>query len=255
MNKHLIEKQFVRSLSTYEAYADAQQQIIRHFFDLLGRYLPSRHQNILEIGAGTGMATRYVENAFDYEALLVNDFNSVIEHFQQDFQSRNKTALAYLPGDIELIDIKQSFDLIISTSTEQWIQEKELFYRKMWDALKPEGYFVFTSFGQENLKEIYQATNTGLNYLKLKEQEQLLHPYFKTIYVEEQGIHLYFKSVKLLMQHLKNTGVNGIRQHAWRKKEVLQMLDKIEKCTFVGDNNYMLTYHPYYFILQKKSSI
>jgi malonyl-CoA O-methyltransferase len=143
-------------------------------------------------------------------------------------------------------------DLIISTSTEQWVKDKEAFYNKVEQALSPLGNFVFSTFGVENLKEIREATGLGLKYYEQEETRLMLSKNFEILYSKDEQIVLFFSSAKDILRHLKKTGVNGLQKQHWTKKTVNQLIEKIKEATFVEEGKYKLTYHPSYYILQKK---
>ncbi len=253
MDKQFVEKQFARSLETYNASATAQQEIVAYFFELIKQHLARQHSSILEFGVGTGLLTQKLASYFNYEQFSVNDFPKVLDYFAKNISLEGKSSFTYLPGDIEQLDLRQTYDLIISSSTEQWILDKPMFYQKIFRALNPGGYFAFTSFGNDNMKELYVATGNRLDYFSLDKTIAFMDKRLDIILTEEDRLELCFESVQDLMSHIKETGVNGLRNNkAWTKKSVLELFNRIEKATFVAQGKYCLTYHPTYYILQKQ---
>ncbi len=253
MDKKFVEKQFVRSLVTYNASAKAQQEIVCHFFELIKQHLPRQYSTILEFGVGTGLLTQKLTSYLDYKQFVINDFSRVLDYFSKNIKIEGKPHFTYLPGDIEQLDLSQTYDLIISTSTEQWILDKPMFYQKVFRALNSGGYFAFTSFGNDNMKELYKATGNRLDYFSVNKTISFMDKRMDVILAQEDRVEVCFESVQALMRHIKETGVNGLKNNKdWTKKSVLELFNRIEKTTFVSQNKYCLTYHPTYYILQKQ---
>jgi malonyl-CoA O-methyltransferase len=70
-----------------------------------------------------------------------------------------------LIGDIEQLNLPQSLDAVISSSALQWMTDLPALLQRIHDALKPNAYFGFSTFGSDNLTEIKQLTGQGLNYI------------------------------------------------------------------------------------------
>ena len=76
--------------------------------------------------------------------------------------------IAWLIGDIEQLTLPQSLDAVISSSALQWMTDLPTLLHRIHDALKPNAYFGFSTFGPDNLTEIKQLTGQGLNYIDLQ---------------------------------------------------------------------------------------
>jgi malonyl-ACP O-methyltransferase BioC len=253
MDKAWISNQFTKSLNSYNSEAIAQKQIVEKTSKLLLEHLGNQFSRIFEFGSGTGLFTSKIIQNIQFDHLYLNDLNeSFYIGLEPVLESLDKHNWSFLKGDVETIDFPKKQDLIVSTSTEQWVNNKPEFYKKVSQSLSKTGCFVFSSFGPENLKEIKSATGFGLEYFSIDDVKYQLQNYFEIVHAEEEQIVLYFESPKDILRHLKKTGVNGLQRKHWTKKMVNEVLAEIEKSTYSSDNKYKLTYHPTYFLLKTK---
>lgn len=252
MDKVLIAQKFSKSINSYNEEAKAQKLIANRLMTLLTQKSRKSFKNILEFGTGTGFLTQNIKDKIVFDQLYLNDLSSVFETLTLDlFNSDLNSKIEFLKGDIETITIPQKLDLVIGASTEQWIENKDQFYQKIYNALNHDGYFAFSTFGKNNLKELRQATGKGLTYYSLDELKKILTIHFNIIHCEEDEIVLNFSSALDILNHIKKTGVNAISKEDWTKKKVLQLLSKMNQIAILN-HHFELTYHPIYFILQKK---
>lgn len=252
MDKALIAYKFSKSLKSYDQEAKAQKQIVKQLVNLFAMHGVSDFETILEFGTGTGLLTKEIHNRYNFKHLYLNDLSEEFEKFTLSrFTEKEQEKISFIRGDIEQVSIPKKQNLIISSSTEQWIENKSSFYNKIYDSLEDGGYFVFSSFGPDNLKQLREATGISLEYYTLSETNDLLADKFEILHVEEDRISLSFKSAIEILTHIKKTGVNAISKQNWTKKSVMQLISKIEDVCKKGDA-YEITYHPMYFILKKR---
>ena len=252
MDKQLIAYKFSKSLISYNNEAIAQKQIINRLFYLLEQNFKSVPQTILEFGSGTGLLTQKILNKYHLKRLFTNDLSKVFATFLfNQFSEKERNIVEFIDGDIENVKIPENLELIISSSTEQWVERKSEFYKKIHNALTDKGFFIFSTFGPDNLSQIRKATGKSLKYYSIKEQELLLSKYFEIIYSEEDKISLSFNSAYEIVSHLKKTGVNALVKENWTKKRLKSLMLDIEKYTKTN-MGFTITYHPMYFVLKKK---
>lgn len=93
-------------------------------------------------------------------------------------------------GDAESLPFPKGQDLIVSCSALQWFVSPELFFERCNTLLKQKGYFAFTTFGRDNLKEVASVTGSGLHYRSLEELEEALRIHYEIVKAHEERIHL-----------------------------------------------------------------
>lgn len=249
LNKHLIAERFGKAAGTYTQEACVQQQIADKMIGLLARHLPTRSLgNVVEFGCGTGTYSRLLLRSLRPQQLLLNDICSQMQAYCQELLNER---VSFVSGDAETLPFPEGTELITSCSALQWFEHPEAFFRRCNGSLTPHGYFAFSTFGQQNMKEIRQLTGNGLPYRSIEELKTSLAPLYDIVYAEEEFISLSFEAPMQVLYHLKQTGVTGTAPHRWTRSG-LQDFCKQYARQFGSGTTVSLTYHPIYIIAQKK---
>ena len=148
---------------------------------------------------------------------LVPEFYEIV---RERFAGREHTIIEPLFGDIEEIEIPSELDLVLSSSTFQWLVDLTEFFVKIANALNRHGYLAFTLFGPGTLTEFKQLTGVGLKYIALGNVLDLLEKYFILEFVETEKHRLFFTSPREVLRHLQATGVGGVGQFRWTGKKL-----------------------------------
>ena len=252
MDKKLIRKRFARAVPTYSKQATVQQQIAGKMARMINRYLPqSAHRNVLEVGCGTGLFTRSYLSRVQPDHLCLND---ICPEVATCFDDLPTDKVCFLPGDAEQLDFPGGQSLITSCSALQWFESPERFFQRCSQILVPGGYFSFSTFGKQNLKEISTLTGCGLPYLSLEELKKELDKKYQIIYSKEELVQLSFESPTDILKHLKETGVTGIRRQQWTRSTLADFCTRYQDAYGRADRTVPLTYHPIYIIAKRKIS-
>ena len=253
MNKLLIAERFSKAITTYPHEASVQRQIADKMIHLLTQHIPSPCPKVIEFGCGTGIYSRMLLGTLRPEELLLNDLCPDMQHCCEDLLKEKQ--VTFLPGDAETVPFPLRSSLITSCSALQWFESPENFFKRCNTLLNSQGYFAFSTFGKENMKEIRQLTGNGLPYRSLKELEAALLPHFDIIHSEEEVISLSFEDPMKVLYHLKQTGVNSLSrsspQPSWSRKDIRLFCERYVQ-EFTKDASVSLTYHPIYIIAKKK---
>ena len=246
INKALVAQRFAKAGQSYVEHAVVQKQISVQLFEYLKVYCPQNLASVLEIGCGSGNLTHLLQSHFQVEQLYLNDLYDDVE---QHFSSVNK--VNWLIGDIEQLNLPQSLDAVISSSALQWMTDLPTLLHRIHDALKPNAYFGFSTFGSDNLTEIKQLTGQGLNYIDLQSlKRQLEQQGFEILLIQQDHKQVYFDHPKSVLQHLKATGVTATAKlHRWTKQSLQQFYSDYQQ--FYDEQGFRLTYHPIYVIARR----
>ena len=251
INKKLVEQSFKKSIDTYNNQAFVQDEICSKLLDVLIEKSGTNFKNVFEIGAGTGLLTQKLINRCTIDSIVLNDLVPAMSESLLAIGNSVKTLdCSFIAGDAESITLPSNCNLIVSTSTFQWFEDLSSFFEKVWNALSDDGIFAFSTFGPDNLMEVKMIEGNSLSYPTLVELSQLLSKKFEIIYLKEEYIKTHFKSPKDILQHMKQTGVNGIESSRWTKKDLLHFTDAYQQYS-ESENSYPLTYHPVYAICKK----
>ncbi|AZM37779.1 malonyl-[acyl-carrier protein] O-methyltransferase BioC [Acinetobacter baumannii] len=246
INKALVAQRFAKAGQSYVEHAVVQKQISAQLFKYLKVYCPQNLASVLEIGCGSGNLTHLFHSYFQVDQLFLNDlYEDVDQHFS------TIENIAWLIGDIEQLELPSELDAVISSSALQWMTDLPALLQRIHDALKPNAYFGFSTFGSDNLTEIKQLTGQGLNYISLEFlKRQLEQQNFEVLFIEQEVKQIYFDHPKSVLQHLKATGVTATaKSHRWTKQSLQQFYSDYQQ--FYGEQGFRLTYHPIYVIARR----
>ncbi|ENU34732.1 malonyl-ACP O-methyltransferase BioC [Acinetobacter parvus] len=246
IDKVLVAQRFAKAGQSYIEQAVVQKQISAQLFEYLKAYCPKTFDSVLEIGCGSGNLTHLFQTHFQFDQLFLNDlYKDVDQHF-----STIKN-IAWLIGDIEQLTLPQSLDAVISSSALQWMTDLPKLLHRIHDALKPNAYFGFSTFGSDNLTEIKQLTGQGLNYISLEFlKRQLEQQNFEILLIQQDHKQVYFDHPKSVLQHLKATGVTATaKSHRWTKQSLQHFYSDYQQ--FHVEQGFRLTYHPIYVIARR----
>jgi malonyl-CoA O-methyltransferase len=246
INKALVAQRFAKAGQSYVEHAVVQKQISAQLFKYLKVYCPQNLASVLEIGCGSGNLTHLFHSYFQVDQLFLNDlYEDVDQHFS------TIENIAWLIGDIEQLHLPESLDAVISSSALQWMTDLPTLLHRIHDALKPNAYFGFSTFGSDNLTEIKQLTGQGLNYISLEFlKRQLEQQNFEVLFIEQEVKQIYFDHPKSVLQHLKATGVTATaKSHRWTKQSLQQFY--LDYQQFYDEQGFRLTYHPIYVIARR----
>lgn len=251
IDKNKIIRHFRKSTETYDENARIQQEIALHLAGLLKSFVKNPPDCVLEVGCGTGFFTRELIKSHDIKHLYVNDLVN-------EMCSKTSKLLCIpdsycLPGDIEVVELPILFDLIASASTFQWLDNPRATFGRLAEQLNKEGRLVFSTFGKENFSELRTVTGSnGMSYRSIEELQEYLAVHFDIRHVEEEKRILYFSDPLEILQHLRNTGVNAVNSGKNWTKSTLERFVSDYKYHFSDAGGYPLTYHPIYFLCQKR---
>ncbi len=250
MDKTLLKNRFAKAAHTYQANALAQERISLRMIELLKEHTHGVFPRIYEFGCGTGFYSRQLERTFAPEQLILNDLCQEMQCSCQEWIADNKK-IRFTVGDAENMTLPTQLNLLTSCSTMQWFHAPIDFLKRSQSALVENGIVAISTFGTNNLKEIYALTKTGLTYLSKEEWVENLGEAYQIVHAEEEEFSLPFRQPIDVLYHLKRTGVNGIANHRFTKPTLQQFIRDYEAFK-TTDGSYRLTYHPIYLVLRKK---
>ncbi len=247
VNHVKVAQHFARAHESYTQNAVVQKQICEHLLALISEQnIPKQQDRIFEIGCGTGNLTRLMWQYFNSQKYMLNDLYSAVK---SNFLEDSPQCIEWKVGDIEQLELPQQLNAIVSASALQWVNDLSLVLEKSKQALLPDGYFIFSTFGEKNLHEIKQLTGQGLNYLSPESlQKQLKNAGFNVLLMQEETIKMSFQHPQEVLKHLKATGVTATsNQFRWTKQSLQNFYESYEQFK-LENQQYLLTYHPIYCI-------
>lgn len=196
----------------------------------LSNNLPRYHDRILEFGANTGLFTSKILKRFESREFLCTD---IIDTESELNALAKKITFKRFDFNDFLTHIREPKDLILSNATLQWCNSEHIL-KNIHQIVRPGGYFVFSTFGENNLKEIKFLTGFGLDYLPYLRYQSALEG-FELLKITRESYSLEFPSAIDALYHLKYTGVNSLANGFYISKKMLSDLALYFKNTLTYD--------------------
>lgn len=234
IDKNLVHKRFAKNLENYNENAKIQKRMAERLLTFVRNRSPKK---ILEIGCGTGFLTKLISENIEFEKFITIDIVEECETYIKSIDAR----VIFTPADIEefIKNNTEKFDLIISNASLQWVNDFEVVVNTLKNLLNTNGELVFSTFGNENFREIYHIVGAKLNYYSLNEFSKM----FPNALIEPEIHIMAFDSPKDVLKHLQLTGVNGIESQSWTKKDLIKFENGYKN---ICSHRPTLTYNPIY---------
>jgi malonyl-CoA O-methyltransferase len=210
-----ISKCFRSSINSYENNALVQKEVGDSLLALMAGYSEIRYKRVLEVGCCTGAMTEKMCVAFSPDEFFINDLvtdccESTVERI------RNLAGSVYpVPGNVEFIDLPSQLDLVISSSTFQWLNDLPSFFHKIGETLNDHGYLVFSQFGPGTMSQMKELLGVGLCYTEEQALSTMLEEHFTLERIETSHYRLFFQTPREVLKHIQKTGVGGVTDFCW----------------------------------------
>jgi malonyl-CoA O-methyltransferase len=160
-----VRASFDRASPAYEAAAVLQALIAEELLERLDafRFAPTA---VLDLGAGTGRATAELKKRYPRALVIALDLAPGMLREARRHQRRLRPFQRVCGDAMRLPFATASIDLIFSSLLLQWC-ELDSTFAEVRRVLKPEGFFVFSTFGPDTLCELRAAwaqADDGLPY-------------------------------------------------------------------------------------------
>ncbi len=158
VNSLSISRSFSKAAQAYEDFAAIQKHMVEEIDQRLDFFL-LKPKVCLDLGSGTGLLTRKLQNRFDEAYIYALDIaQPMLETMLEKNQKSNTLALC---ADVHKLPLQaESVDLIVSSAMLQWSYDLPLLLKEVQRVLKPEGLFIFATFGPLTLSELRLAWQT-----------------------------------------------------------------------------------------------
>lgn len=236
LDKAVVAQRFSAAATSYDENALIQREMIDN---LIGR-LPEKHfRDLLEVGVGTGLLTRAVEQRLTFDNRILWDLTA---QYPGVTECDAETAIRKCAAE--------SYDLIVSASAIQWFHSPATFVMECCRVLRPGGILAIATYAPGTFVELDAFGVKGLDYLSVEAWRDIFSRGRWDAYtIDEQVRRLSFATPLQLFRHIKLTGVNAIGGGAGNAATLMRML---ERYPLSSDGQASLTYRPL-FLLARKS--
>lgn len=224
--KRAIRRSFEAAAEGYDESAFLQQEVARRLDDHLdGMKIDPRL--ILDAGCGTGFGLSLLKARFPDAGLLgvdlahgmaarARDRHAPTPGWRRWFNQQSLPQL--LCADMERLPLaRNSLGMVWSSLALQWVGEPDTAFREAHRVLKPEGLFLFATFGPDTLMELrtasanldgHQHVNRFIDMHDLG--DALVHAGFGNPVMEMERVTLTYEALPGLLRDLKAIGAHTV---------------------------------------------
>jgi malonyl-CoA O-methyltransferase len=218
-----IQHAFNQAADTYDKTAVLCHEVYKRMIARLDimRLAP---EMILDLGAGTGYGTQLLQKRYPGARVISMDLSEAMlkKHIDHDKVSTTMSVC----GNAEQLPLQtNSVDFIFSNLMLPWCNDTEIAFQEIRRVLKPEGLFLFSTFGPDTLKEIRFSwarvddhPHVHLFYDLHDIGDALLKVGFADPVMDAEFLTLTYKTARQSLKELRACGMHNILSE--RKKTV-----------------------------------
>ena len=230
--KQQVRRSFGTAADTYDENAFLQREIANRLFERLD-YIKLNPARTLDLGSGTGYATRKLRERYPDSKIVSLDLAPPMLQFARNALAHTlpqtpvlaslfkafarKITPQYVCADAESLPLAgDSIDLVLSSLTLQWC-DPERVAKEVARILKPNGLFMFTTFGPDTLKELRQSFRSVDDKPHVNDfvdmhdiGDILVQAGFADPVMDQETITLTYADLKTMLRELKGIGAHNI---------------------------------------------
>jgi len=218
IDKRQVRRAFSRAAERYDEVAVLQREIGQRMLDRL-ELVKMQPEVILDVGAGTGVATAALMKRYRKARVIALDFA-----YPMLEQARRRGSLLRKPrclcADLDYLPLAdESVDLIYSNAAVQWSNDLDHTFREFQRVLKPGGLLMFTTFGPDTLKELRWSWSAAdgcshvSRFLDMHDVgDALVRARFADPVMDVDRMELTYEDVAGLMRDLKVLGAHNVTE-------------------------------------------
>jgi malonyl-CoA O-methyltransferase len=221
--KRHVRRAFDRAARSYDSSAVLQREVGERMLSRL-EYVRIDPEIILDAGSGTGKGRQDLGGIYPHAGIVELDLSLAMLCQARPDIPWWKRPFSNMPqqvcGDIEHLPIKSSsVSMVWSNLALQWCNDLDGALSEIRRILKPQGLFMFSTFGPDTLKEVRQAfsgTDAHAHVNRFIDMhdigDALIQSGFATPVMDMECITLTYADVRAVMQDLKSIGAHNVMQ-------------------------------------------
>ncbi|SKA12557.1 malonyl-CoA O-methyltransferase [Trichlorobacter thiogenes] len=225
IDRQRVQSSFHKGAEAYDQHTPVQQRVLQQLMQQIGQYPFAPNAAVLDVGCGTGRLLELLGHCFPDAVLTGLD---LAPNMLQQAAVRLGGKARLIQGDAEQLPFADSsFQMVLSSSTFQWLDTLQCCFGEARRVLKPEGRFVFSLFGEGTLYELRESwqqalLNTGRErteqnngthrfYSSDQVQQALELTGFRDVTVWSELEQVWYPDVPHLLQAIKRIGAGTSR--------------------------------------------
>jgi malonyl-CoA O-methyltransferase len=160
VDRDRVRESFHRQASDYDRYAVVQKTVVERILGTLQAQTVDP-ERILDVGAGTGRLLARLHDLYPHAFTVGADL--AFGMCQAASATVDSDGVRLVNADAERLPFSAgSFDLVLSTSTYQWLTTLDVAFQEVHRVLSPGGVFCFALFGEKTLFELRDSYKAAL---------------------------------------------------------------------------------------------
>jgi malonyl-CoA O-methyltransferase len=273
INRNRVGKAFNQQSGEYDRHTTVQKRVVDRLMSLAQSHISSVPNDILDIGCGTGQLLSSLNRQYPHSRLYGLD---LAYNMTRSAAERLGPCAELVNGDAEHLPFRDgAFDLVVSTSTLQWIENLDAFFQQSYRVLHTNGLLSIAFFGGRTLRELQECYREAVvqrggcseGYLdrlhRFKEitavQEVLERSDFGRVLISSEIEMDYYPDVSDLLRSIKRIGAGSYAQEVRRGglgwRSILNETSHLYRDRYGSDGMVPVTYEVFYVIAQRCQSI
>lgn len=246
-----VHDSFKKSRNSYDDEAYVQKIVGVQLVESLAALEGIRSGRVMEIGCCTGLMTETLCRNLDIQTLYLNDLVADLCSRAVGRIEGAVHSVIPLTGNVERISLPGELDLIVSSSTFQWLENFNSAMFRLSESLVRDGYLVFSMFSPGTYRQIRDLIGVGLNYLDEEQVRKGLENEFQVLKLETTHHPLEFPGPRNVLRHIQLTGVGGAGNFRWTPGR-LRRFEAAYREKYSTDNGVHLDYFSTSVIARKR---
>ncbi len=157
VNVERVRQAFNLAAESYDVFSLLQQTVADRLIESF-EHIKIKPSLILDLGSGTGYGSKHLSRCFKKAQIYQADLSVQMLKNSRKQASRFFSKEHFICADAKQIPLpNNSFDLVFSSLMLQWCNDPDAVFAEVKRILKPNGVFLFTSFGPDTLKELRES--------------------------------------------------------------------------------------------------
>ncbi|MDM5189826.1 malonyl-ACP O-methyltransferase BioC [Bacillus sp. DX4.1] len=265
INKTLLQKRFNGAAVSYDQYANVQKRMAHQLLSTMKeRYDRVSSIRILELGCGTGYVTEQLAISFPNATITAVDF---AESMVAVAKMRNHVeSVTFRCEDIEKLTLNETFDVIISSATFQWLNDLQATVKNLYRHVYENGLLLFSTFGDQTFQELHtsfqrakaeqsmqNSVAVGQRFLTRRQLQGVCESVTGDVHVDETCYIERFATVRGFLQSIRKVGATNSNAESYcQSPSIFRTMLRIYERDFTEEGEIVATYHALFAYIEKE---
>ncbi len=244
-----VRRSFSGAAATYSELCSVQADVARELADRLPL---KRGMRVLDVGAGTGMLAAEVARRCQEASVVGLDLaERMIEAGRQQYRE-----VMWLQADAAALPFGEAcFDLVISSSSYQWVGDLQAAFSEAGRVLSKGGRFYVAMFGRGTLGELFESLQAAglargreeVFELRRIPSERDVRQALRGSSFRHRGVacekrEVIFRDLWSLLKWLQGIGANGLSRRFFLGGEFLALVEEHYRERFGAPDGIRVTF-------------